>query len=269
MTIVTVVLLLILGCCFASFLNVLAGGSGDLWENLKRQRSVCDSCKNTLRWWELVPVFSWIALGGVCARCGARIPIFHMLSELLLGIVFALTYWFMMPYSTLEVALALLFVVSLYFFGVYDVFHRAVRNKYLFPVLIAVFLGKVFYSIVIADVTPLLSSAGGALWYFFFFALVNVLCERGLLSSVSKGKQGFGRGDVKYGVLLGLVLGWPVSFVGLWAGVFLGGFVSLVFLLCINEEHETIPFVPFLSIGAWVALLWGNAIMELARNMIL
>jgi prepilin signal peptidase PulO-like enzyme (type II secretory pathway) len=192
-----------------------------------------------------------------------------MLSELLLGLVFAVTYWSILPDGTLAIVLALLFVILLYFFGVYDVFHKAVRNKYLFPVLVVVFLGEVLYSFVVMDVTPLLSSAGGILWYFLFFALINVLCERGIFPAVSKGKQGFGWGDAKFGILLGLVLGWPVSFVGLWASVFLGGFVSLLFLLRTNKKQETIPFVPFLSVGAWVALIWGNAIMELVRNMIL
>jgi prepilin signal peptidase PulO-like enzyme (type II secretory pathway) len=269
MMIINLVLVFFLGASFASFLNVLAGGSGDIRKNLERKRSVCESCKEPLRWWELVPVLSWVALSGRCARCGGRIPVFHPLSEIVLGTMFVVTYSVILPGGVLPVAGALLFVIVLYFFGVYDLFHGTVRNKYLYPVLVLVFLGRVVLTFFHGDISALLSPIVGAMWFFLFFAVLNMLCRWGLFPGVSRGTQGFGWGDAKYGVFLGLVLGWPSSFAGLWSAIFLGGFFSIILLIFSKKKMEKIPFVPFLSVGAWVAMLWGNAIMELARNMIL
>lgn len=263
------VILFFLGASFASFINVLAGGDGDLQKNLKRDRSICESCKKELRWWELIPVLSWFALGGKCARCSAKIPVFHTVSEIILGGAFVLSAMVFWPTSLVSLISALILTLILYFFSIYDLFHGKVRNAYLYPIIgVTVFLRVVafLFDPFVADAVEVLA---GALWYFAFFAILNVLCVKGLFPGAKRGKKGFGWGDVKYGVFLGLVLGWPVSFIGLWLGIFLGGFVAILVLLLKKGKTKTLPFVPFMSAGAWVALLWGDVIMELVRNMIM
>lgn len=260
--------LFILGAAFASFLNVMAGGGGSLRENLKRDRSICESCREELRWWELIPVVSWIALRGRCDRCGARIPVVLFLSEVVLGSAFAVSYLGVGQNISFLAALLLLIIV-LYFFSVYDIFHGKVPNRYIYPTLAVMGLARIVMAVVGQNFAGLVEYAIGAASFFLFFAVMNFVTLRGLLPGVSKGKQGFGWGDAKYGAFLGLVLGWPLSFVGLWIGIFAGGVGAMVIVIISKGKTKSLPFIPFMSFGVWVALMWGDAIMELARSYLM
>ncbi len=262
--------LFFLGACLASFLNVLTGRKGKiLKKNLLSDRSRCDTCKKVLRWWELIPILSWVALLGRCSRCGKPIPLYNPLSELLLGIAFGYgTQFWEMRVEFL--ALYLLFVLALYVFSMYDVFFRLVPTR-LVLILLAVWvvlLSLPFASDFPGDVS-FVSRIIGVLSFAGIFVLINVLTMIGVFPGVSKGMQGFGWGDAKLAVFLGFVLGWPLVFVAFWAAVFTGAFMGIVVWIRVRKRHISLPFVPFLAIGSWVALLWGHGIMEWFTRMFL
>ena len=257
--------LFLLGTALASFLNLLIRGGGSLRENLRRDRSQCESCKHTLRWWELIPILSWVLLRGKCARCKSPIPVFHPISELALGSAMALTY--ISAESVAQLLWMELFVLILYFFAVYDLTFGIVPNKILLPITGITIAIITFLSIYHSDALLFANALLAALINFAFFALINVITRIGGMPGVSKGRDGFGWGDAKYALFLGLVLGWPAAFLGVWIGVLAGAIVGVAFLLMSKSARSkqaarVIPFVPFLSFGAWVALLWGDAIIE-------
>lgn len=250
------------GLLLASFLNVLAGGGGDLRKNLRRSRSRCESCKKELRWWELIPVLSWILLLGKCDRCGRPIPLAHPLSELVLGIMLACGVF--LPRVTVMTLVEYVFVILVfYFFAVYDINHRLVPNRYLYPIVIIVFLFRVIVSLTMFAFSALGNYIMGAAVGFMFFASVNVLSNKGLFPGVPSGKDGFGWGDAKFAVLLGLILGWPNIVVAIWTGIVAGALLGIFFIIRYRKKGMTLPFVPFLAFGSWVAMLWGHAIMDM------
>lgn len=252
-----------LGAAAASFLNVLAGGTGSIRENLQRKHSRCDSCTMDLRWWELVPVVSWVVLRGRCSRCSSVIPVFHPLSEILLGIAFVLGY---VSASSTAVALGYVgLIMVLYFFSVYDLFHGIVPRKLLFPLIAGAFLGRIVLAIAHAEWQMLVTGLIGALSGYAFFVILNFLSRKGVLPREKKSGESFGWGDANFALLIGLVLGWPLSFIALWIAVALGGLVGIVILLVVRQRGATMPFIPFLSVGTLVALVWGYAIMDWMR----
>lgn len=257
--------LLLFGAFISSFLNVGIEERFLLKRWIFGGRSRCDSCHQTLRWWELVPVLSWLALGGRCARCGRRISVMHPLSELSLGIAFMVggVYFGSDPALLVEY---LVVAIVLYIFAMYDLMHRIVPTR-------LVVLGLVLFplKLLLFPHVPALSSAEeitltsrilGLVTLSGVFALVNALTYFGLFPGVAKGKQGFGWGDVKLSLFLGLLIGWPLVNVAFWVAVFSGAIVGIIIYINVRKRYVKLPFVPFLVAGAWVAMLWGRVMMK-------
>lgn len=159
----------------------------------------------------------------------------------------------------------------MYFFSVYDLFKGIIPNRFVFPVIVLAFIGG-GASCLISSSSPLLCfvdrlSAG--LLYFAFFAVVNFLSVGGLMPGAPKGQKGFGWGDAKYAVFVGLLLGVGRMFVALWIAVFAGALVGVILMLVKKKRGLRIPYAPFMSIGAWISLLCGYEIIALAKNMLL
>jgi prepilin signal peptidase PulO-like enzyme (type II secretory pathway) len=259
----TVFMLFVFGACLASFLNVAVERKFRFsLKNALSDRSRCESCKRVLRWWELVPVISWLVLGGRCARCRASISWLHPLSELVLGFVCSFGSLYadgdpirLIPY--------LIVVLLLYVFAMFDIMHRIVPNKMVLGVGVILLiligsgmLGQFPYSLTIP------ARLLGACALSGVFGFINFLTHFGLFIGVEKGRQGFGWGDAKLSICLGLLVGWPLVNVVFWVAVFSGALVGVVVFLRVRKKYFRIPFVPFLVIGCWVAMLWGNGIIE-------
>ncbi|MEA3357065.1 MAG: prepilin peptidase, partial [Patescibacteria group bacterium] len=218
-------------------------------------------------------VLSWFLLRGKCSKCKKNISIFHPVSEIVLGSMFAVTFCHVYnntgSNNWLFVGIGLA-VIVLYFFSVMDIFHGIVPNKQVYPVIIVMMWVRVVLSV--KSPTPLyelLNYALAAAVYFSFFGVINFLSTRGLMPGVSGKKQGFGWGDAKYALLLGLLLGVRSMFVAMWVSIFAGGFISVILFLRSRNRNMAIPYVPFMSIGAWIAMLWGSEIADTVLRLLL
>ena len=212
------ILIFFLGASLASFVNVVVGRKGKIWSNLARKRSTCESCKKELRWWELVPVVSWLFLKGRCNRCNSPIPLLHPVSELILGSLFLVSAFYITS-EPVTVIVVLAVVLIMYFFSMYDVLHGIVPDTFVIPMIVLLIIFRIIEVFVDGDYVLILNYLGAGAMYFLFFAIINVISRVGLFPGIEKGKEGFGWGDAKYGVFLGLLLGWPLSFLGLWTSI--------------------------------------------------
>ncbi len=256
----------LLGAAFASFINVIVLGGKSVEQNLKRKRSRCKSCKKTLVWWELIPVFSWIYLNGRCSKCKKPIPFYHVFTELVLGLMFWGVYQ-SFGSSPFVIITYLLFVVVTYFFSIHDIEKGTVPNKWILPVIGISFVLMVIVGIVSKDFTTFVGSRIlAAVGYSVFFVLMNVWSMSGFMPGVSKGKQGFGWGDAKYAPFIGIVLGPVRTILSGWIGVFSGAVVGVILMIKCKEKNMRIPYIPFMSIGAWCALLWGEELIDIIRD---
>jgi len=258
-------LLFLFGTCLGSFLNVLI-------DRLPEGRSIlgrssCDSCHTPLPWFDLIPIVSFLWLGGRCRRCGARISARIPIVELLTGVGFVCLFWLgpglhelvTGPQGTLLLIQYTVYCILFSAFVVLfftDLEYGILPDKIVFPA-VAVALGwRILWDGPVKDLvldngllTALLSGLGLAL---FFVLLITVTRGRGM-----------GWGDVKLGFLLGLVLGWPQTLVAAFLSFLLGGSVSAMLVLGGRRNiKDSVPFGPFLIVAVGVAAIWGNVIWE-------
>ncbi|RDV83216.1 prepilin peptidase [Ammonifex thiophilus] len=233
-----------LGLVVGSFLNVviyrLPRGEG-----VALGRSRCPSCGETLRWYDLVPVLSFLLLRGRCRYCSVPISWRYPLVELLSGCLalavaarFGLGPEGLKYYFLLSCLLAASFIDVEY----YIIPNRLVLTAFLIGVPLGIWARDVSLS---SALVGALSSGG----FLFFLALVS--------------RGGMGGGDIKLAAVSGLFLGWPLAFLGTFLGCLIAGVWGIILLLTRRKgRKDHIPFGPFLSLGFLVALFWGRGIWQ-------
>jgi leader peptidase (prepilin peptidase) / N-methyltransferase len=244
-------LFVLLGLAVGSFLNVVidrlpAGGS------LISPPSRCPGCSRRLSVSDLIPVVSYLVLRGRCRTCGSRIPARVLLMEIATGVSFGLLAWYFGPSPAL--AAVLFYFCLLLTISVIDLEHGLILNVLVFPgIIIALILSALATFTHLVDFAPSLagSGIGGAVGFGLFL----------LIALLSRG--GMGLGDVKMAALLGVMLGFPLIFVGIFLAIISGGLVAIGLLITRKKgRKQTIPFGPFLAIGGFAALLWGLPILD-------
>lgn len=236
-------LLLLAGTLLGSFLNVLIlryhSGRGIVWE-----RSECPACRQTLRWWELIPVVSYLLLRGRCARCRGRISLQYPLIEIVTGlvVVMLLSPW---PGSVglLGEGLLLLLIASiLIVLGMIDLYTFLLPDVYILLLLAAVGIFRWWRGTLVS-----LELVYGAMIGVGFLLLLWLL-TRG---------QGIGLGDVKLMLPLGMFFGVGGTVTLLFGAFCAGGLVGLLLLLRGRASMKTpVPFGPFLTATAILLVLW-------------
>lgn len=253
-----IVLLILLGLCFGSFVNAL------VWRLRKKrdfvsERSECTHCHHVLAWNDLIPVVSWALLRGKCRYCGKVIDDSPIV-ELATPAAFVVSYlaW---PYGydaaglTLFV-LWLVSLVGLIALVVYDLRWYLLPDKIVFPLVgIGVIMGVIRFSYVEQQSVP----------QTFLAIVLGILSIAGvyfLLHALSAGKW-VGFGDVKLSVFIGAILGWQGGLLALFVANLIGIFVVLP-LLILGKLHSKskIPFGPFLIAACFVTFLWGEHIIS-------
>lgn len=236
-----------LGLIIGSFLNVLiARYSTD--RSALAGRSHCPYCQEQLLWWELIPVVSFVSLGGRCRSCRQPIawqyPVVEVLSGLGTTAIFLAYGW-----SVETVIFCLLWWIGLVIFWV-DLRQMVIPDRAVF----SFFVVSVFYHFL--DL-PAVSG--------FEKGLVGSLIGGGIIGFIilaTRGR-GMGWGDAKLAVALGMLLGWPLISIGLFSAVILGAVVGMLLLFFKRRGwREPIPFGPFLLLGGLLAMLWGERLIE-------
>lgn len=241
------------GLAIGSFINVVAYRV-PLKRSVRTPRSACPNCQHMLGWAENIPVVSWILLRGRCSDCGERISARYLVIEIATGVVFAGT--------AVVVGVEPVLPAYLWFAGVTitlvltDLDHKLIPNRILYPgVVVGAFLllGGAF---VAGDSQGALRAllAGGA--YFGVLLVIALVAPAG----------GFGFGDVKLAVLLGMFtgyLGWGQVSVAFFFAFLLGGVLSILLLLSgLKGRKDAIPFGPYLVLGAYIAIVAGDSIVN-------
>ena len=277
MFLLTSLFIFILGTVVGSFLNVLI----DRPPRGKsiRGRSYCDACHTPLPWYDLIPLLSFLWLGGRCRFCQTRIARRIPVVELLTGIGFAFIFWLVIPdtkYQILDTGYLILATYYLLLFSAFvvlfftDLEYGVLPDKIVLPAaaialvyrLATMGSGASVASTAIRPLT-LLTQLTLLTLSSLLLPLLSALCLSLfflLLIFVTRGR-GMGFGDVKLGFLIGLVLSWPKTLVAAFFGFLFGALVSVI-LLVVGKKHfgDRIPFGPFLIVGTGVAAIWGNMI---------
>jgi len=244
-----VVFLFALGFCVGSFINCVVDRKG-----IAFGRSHCDHCQKPLAWFDNIPLLSFAFLGGKSRCCRKRISWRHPLVELATGVTFGIGYVVcgiggIEGIRDIGEILFLLFISSaLMAIFVFDWQYQIIPDKITFSaVVLTLFYLLIKYSIFYTLYSIL--TALGAMGFFLFLYLIT------------KGK-GMGFGDVKFAFLMGLLLGWPGILVALYFAFLTGAGVGIILILLGKKKFgQHIPFGPFLVVGTFVSLFWGEKIL--------
>lgn len=236
------IIIFLYGIIIGSFLNVCIYRIPKK-ENIVTTRSHCMSCGYQLRWYDLIPLFSWLALGGRCRKCKAKISVQYPLIEALNGVLYLIV--FLRYGVSIETLLYCLMASALLALSVID--FRTFEIPLGFNVFIAV-LGLVR---VLTDLTNWQEYAVG------FFAVSVVLY---IIYVFTKGR-GIGGGDIKLMAASGLLLGWKCNILAFLLGCIIGSVIHLL-RMRFTKAERVLAMGPYLSIGIYISALWGTQLID-------
>jgi len=235
---------LLLGLIVGSFLNVVIYRV-PRHESIVRPGSRCPGCGSAIRFYDNVPVVSWLILRGRCRECGARISIRYPLVEAITGVAYVLAYWRMDLDWPLLVGWA--FIAAMIAVAFIDYDHMIIPNRIVIPgalvgIMASVAIHPQRWWVYVAG-----SLGAGA----FMFALAMLW------------PGGMGPGDIKMALFMGAVLGAHVV-VAMFAAFFFGSLAG-VFMMGVQKRSRKakIPFGPHLALGAVLATLVGESLVNL------
>lgn len=232
----------LLGIVVGSFCNVciLRIPKG---ESVVTTPSHCFACGERLKWWELFPLFSWLALGGKCARCKAKISAQYPLIEGCNGVLWMLVFY--VHGFTLDTILGCLLTSALLVLSVIDG-----RTKEI-PIQLSAFigiLGGIQFFLNLEDWT----------WHLLGLVVISGLL---LIILIASGGAAIGGGDVKLMAGSGLYLGLGCSVLGFILGCTLGSVIHIIRMRFFQAERE-LAMGPYLAAGIFIAMMWGEPIVQ-------
>lgn len=232
------VLFFITGLIFGSFYVNLGIRLGKK-ESIILPRSHCDNCNHTLKFYELIPVFSYIFLKGKCKNCKKKIDVIYPICELFSGVLFLLSFYSFGFSGELFVALILssLFIIII----ATDLNYYIIPDSVLIIALVLIFIANLF-TMGFKDAS--IHLVYGLIMFIFMYALM-------LVGNVIFKKESLGGGDIKLTFVLGTCFKPMLSFISLSLGAFLALIPALYF--SIRTKDNVIPFGPFL-IGAFLII---------------
>ncbi len=241
-TIIFAVILALYGLIIGSFLNVCICRLPRK-ENIVTTRSHCMNCGYQLKWYDLIPLFSWLALGGKCRRCKAKISVQYPVVETLNGILYLIVYWrFGFCVETLLYCLmaSALLALSVIDFRTFEI-----------PAGFNVFIAGLGLVRVLTDLSNWKEYAIG------FFVISAPLY---LLYIITKGR-GIGGGDIKLMAASGLLLGWQCTILAFIVGCIIGSVLHVLRMRITKADH-VLAMGPYLSIGIYICALWGTQMLD-------
>ena len=241
------IIVFILGSIWGSFSNVCIHRLPDN-KSVSRGRSYCPSCKKQIRWYDNIPIFSYVFLKAKCRDCSAKINVKYLLVELICALSFV---WFFYLFG-LSLTTLLFFILSIFFVIIFfiDLKHFIIPNELTFP-LMAIGLLKSFDPNLNQYLFPnfLNSLIGGVAGYIIIWMIIFIYKRL-------RNKEGMGLGDAKLLSAIGFWFGWiSIPFI-----LFFSSFIALVLAIpsLINKSKNLssqIPFGPYLILGCVLYLL--------------
>jgi len=236
-----------IGLCIGSFLNVVIYRL-PIGQSIVTPPSRCRNCSYLLQWYDNIPVFSWLFLGGRCRKCGVGVSIQYPIVELITAALFVLVIW-MTPPGPLLATRLILVCILIALFGI-DLEHQILPNVITLP------------GIAVGVLLSLIAPPG---WK---DALIGVLLGGGVLYAIAgayylwRREEGMGMGDVKMLAMIGAFLGWKAVLVTLVLSSFAGAIIGVALMAVQRGTMKfALPFGTFLAIGAIVAMFAGEPLV--------
>jgi leader peptidase (prepilin peptidase)/N-methyltransferase len=237
------------GAIVGSFLNVCIYRIPRK-ESLVFPGSHCPACNAPIRFYDNIPILSWIFLFGKCRRCKNPISIQYPLVEA----INAGGYLYLYSRFSLsgQMFLYALFFSSLVVITFIDLHHKIIPDVISLP---GIGIG-LFASLFILPPGFVDAAIGAALGWALFYSI----------AVISKG--GMGGGDIKLIAMIGAFLGWKKMLLTIMIGAFAGSVVGIALMILYHKSRKyAVPFGPFLALGAMASLFWGTTLIDWYLHM--
>ncbi|WP_442768743.1 prepilin peptidase [Acinetobacter bohemicus] len=261
----------LLSLCIGSFLNVVIYRTPKMMEQewrqdcqmflhpeqaiideskltLSKPASTCPKCRTEIRWYQNIPVISWLILRGKCGSCQNPISIRYPLIELLTALASLVIVSVFGP--TLQMLFGLLLTWMLIALTFIDFDTQLLPDRYTLT-LAALGLGINSYAIYISPTSAIWGYIIGFLCLWIVYYLFKIIT----------GKEGMGYGDFKLLAALGAWMGPLMLPLIVLLSSLVGAIIGIV-LLKIRKENQPFAFGPYIAIAGWIAFIWGEPIMK-------
>lgn len=219
--------------------------------NLSVPRSRCPKCNTQIKFYDNIPVISWLLLRGKCRQCSNPISFRYPAIELLSGAMcFGVSY--LLPFSYFAIA-AVLFTLTLIALTFIDIDTMLLPDQITLPLLwTGLYLSLVGWSSVSLMDSVIGAMAGYLILWSIYWAF-----------KLLTGKEGMGYGDFKLLAALGAWLGWQQLPLIVLLSSIVGAIIGIAMLRAQKNGYDkAIPFGPYLAIAGWICLLWGQEISQ-------
>ncbi len=216
------------------------------------KRSFCPHCKNQLKWYHNIPLFSWIFLGGRCAFCKTKIPFRYPLIEILSAIVCFLS--FKIYGITLDGFIIYVFSACLIVMSFIDIDYFILPNLITYPMtiigIILISINSFFHILAEPFCQNLLESLYGIFGALFLYLVATI-------HAWIRKKEGLGFGDIKLLFVIGIFFGWKASFTTIFAGSLIALVCTIIIMILKRKSFSSyLPFGPYLSLATLCYLFY-------------
>jgi leader peptidase (prepilin peptidase)/N-methyltransferase len=246
---INAVLIFILGLIVGSFSNVCIYRIPKN-ESIIYPASHCPKCSSPIKPIDNVPILSYVLLKGRCRNCKNKISIQYPSVELLTGLIYLIIYLIYglniqtLIYIILSSALIIIAFIDL--------------NEQVIPEVIS--LPGIVIGIILSVFVPYISLINSALGIVIGGGIILVIR---LAGSLIFKKESMGIGDIELTAMIGAFLGWRYITISLFLGFFLGALAGIfLIILKIKSREDSLPFGPFIILGSFITLLWGEKIIS-------
>ena len=257
----------ILGTLIGSFLNVVI-------LRIPKDESVvfvashCMTCKNSLKPWHNIPIFSWIFLRGKCSFCNTKISAQYPIIEFVSGMIFlVIAYKFGLSYPALLIALSFLMLLAL---SMIDFKYKMVPDSLnLLAMFFAIFGAWTLEGIFTNFQNAILFAGGFTLLRFIMSYMLTSSAHRQSNKTITPWTKNYhtypfiealGEGDIMVAATMGALLGVKLTLVAIFLSALLALPVML-YLLNKSQEEQSVPFVPFLAMATFIVYIFDNQIL--------
>jgi len=246
--IISIVSLTLLGLIVGSFSNVCI-------YRIPRNESIvfpashCPKCRSKIQPFDNIPLLSFILLKGRCRNCKSKISIRYPMVEFLTGLTYLIIYLVYglsiqtLVYIILSSALIIIAFIDL--------------NQQIIPDVIS--LPGIIIGFILSFFVPYIS---------FVDSILGIVVGGGIILVIGMGgsaiykKEAMGGGDIKLAAMIGAFLGWRYIIISLFLGFFLGALAGIILIMSkIKKREDVIPFGPFIVLGSFITLFWGEKII--------
>jgi len=246
---INVVLIFILGLIVGSFSNVCIYRIPKN-ESIIFPASHCPKCHSPIKPVDNIPLLSYILLKGRCRNCGNKISIQYPIVEFLTGLIYLII--FLIYGLSIQSLIYIILSSALIIIAFIDLNEQIVPDVISLPGIVIGFIISFFVTNI-----PFINSALGVL------VGGGIILIIALGGSVIFKKEAMGGGDVKLAAMIGAFLGWRYIIISLFLGFFLGALTGILLIMMkIKSREDMVPFGPFIVLGSFITLLWGEKIIS-------